>query len=291
MYWNSGNGYRWYELPIERHAAIMDFLNESKLDENTIDEMKVWLIKNKQSSRWNTANATAAAINALLLHRGPKQANLDNDLAVISKVGSYDLPGKADLQAGTTYYKRSWQAEEIQKDMSQIYLSNPNENVAWAGAYYQYFEDINKVNQGKNNSPLKISKQLFKESVIENKKELVFLDNNKSLQPGDIIVSRIIIESDRDMDYIHLKDLRGSGFEPYNNVSGYRWSGAFGYYESIRDLATNYYIDRLPKGTHVFESKQKVIHRGSYSGGLATIQSFYAPEFGSMTEGNILIVR
>lgn len=290
IYWNVGNGYRWYEMPIERHAAIMDFLNETNYEVSAIDQMKIWLLKNKQGNHWTTSKSTAAAIAALMLTRGPKQANLDNDLAVISKVGEVSLPGKADIQAGTAYYKKSWTSESIDKGKATIYMSNPNDNIAWGAAYYQYFEDVNNI-KATNASPLMIEKQLYKEVMTSNGKTLVLVDAKNTLTPGDVLVSRIIVTVDRDMDYIHLKDLRASGLEPYNNISQYRWSGPFGYYESIRDLATHYYIDHLPKGKHVFESRQKVVHRGKYSGGLATIQSFYAPEFGGKTEGNTIEVK
>jgi uncharacterized protein YfaS (alpha-2-macroglobulin family) len=290
IYWNVGNGYRWYEMPIERHAAIMDFFNEINYEVSAVDQMKIWLLKNKQGNHWSTSKSTAAAIAALMLTRGPKQANLDNDLAVISKVGDVSLPGKADIQAGTSYYKKSWTGESIDKAKATIYMSNPNENIAWGAAYYQYFEDINNI-KGTNASPLMIEKQLYKEVMTNAGKTLALVDAKNILAPGDVLVSRIIVTVDRDMDYIHLKDLRASGLEPYNNLSRYNWSGPFGYYESIRDLATHYYIDHLPKGKHVFESRQKVVHKGKYSGGYATIQSFYAPEFGGKTDGNTIEVK
>jgi hypothetical protein len=289
-YWNAGNGYRWYELPIERHASIMEFLHEINYNIASLDEMKIWLLKNKQSNHWSTGKSTAAAISALLLQRGQNQVNLDTDQAVTSIVGEVNLPNEADLQAGTTYYKRAWNGGEIDVAKATIKLNNPNANVAWGGAYYQYFEDVNNI-AATNASPLKIEKQLYKEMNGPKGKSLTLLDASNKLNPGDILVSRLIITSDRDMDYIHLKDLRASGLEPFGNISGYRWSGGFGFYESIRDLATHFYIDHLPKGINVFESRQKVVHKGIYSGGLATIQSFYAPEFGGKTEGNKLIVE
>ena len=79
--------------------------------------------------------------------------------------------------------------------------------------------------------------------------------------------------------------LRAAGFEPVNVLSGYRWQGGLGYYESTRDAATNFFFDRLPKGTYVFEYPLRVSHSGNFSNGVTKIQCMYAPEFTSHSEG------
>ncbi|MFM2393217.1 MAG: hypothetical protein RLZZ546_1199, partial [Bacteroidota bacterium] len=120
--------------------------------------------------------------------------------------------------------------------------------------------------------------------------ELIAIDEKTVVNPGDILVSRLIVSIDRDMDYIHIKDLRASGFEPTQTISGHKYKSGLSYYESIRDLATHYYIDELRKGTYVLESKHRAVHKGIFSGGIATIQSYYAPEFSAKTDGNLLKV-
>ena len=291
IYWNAGNGYHWYEMPVERHASIMEFLHETSFDIEKLDEMKVWLLKNKQSNNWKTTKASTSAIIALLLHHGPRQANLIDAEAVHVTAGKTYLPLNKSMQAGTSYYKHQWASSEIDPSLGKLLVENPNPNIAWGAAYYQYFEEIGKIKTSTSVSPLTIEKTIFKEVMTPTGKKLEALTDKGSLHPGDVIVSRIIIHADRDMDYIHLKDLRASGMEPYTQAnSGYRWSSGFGYYESVRDLATHYFIDHLPKGVHVFESRQRVVHKGKYSGALASIQCFYAPEFASNSEGAVLNV-
>ena len=96
---------------------------------------------------------------------------------------------------------------------------------------------------------------------------------------------RIVIRVDRDMEYVHLKDMRAAGFEPINVMSGYRYKGGLHYYESTRDAATHFFIGYLPKGTYVFEYPLKVNLSGDFSNGITSIQSMYAPEFASHSEG------
>lgn len=82
-----------------------------------------------------------------------------------------------------------------------------------------------------------------------------------------------------------MKDMRAASFEPTNVISRYKWQDGLGYYESTRDAATNFFFDFLPKGTYVFEYPLRVTHKGNYSNGITTIQSMYAPEFTSHSEG------
>ncbi len=114
---------------------------------------------------------------------------------------------------------------------------------------------------------------------------------NGPAQVGDELVVRVELRVDRDMEYIHLKDQRGSGTEPVNVLSSYRFQDGLAYYESTRDTATHFFIDYLPKGNYVFEYSTRVQLRGQYQTGVAEIQCMYAPEFNSHSESVELKVR
>ena len=89
------------------------------------------------------------------------------------------------------------------------------------------------------------------------------------LNVGDELVVRIELRVDRDMEYVHLKDQRGSGTEPVNVLSRYKYQDGLAYYESTRDTASHFFIDYLPKGTYVFEYSTRVQLRGQYQTGMA----------------------
>jgi len=114
---------------------------------------------------------------------------------------------------------------------------------------------------------------------------LTLIADGQTLKRGDKIKVRIEIRVDRAMEFVHLKDMRAAGFEPTNVLSGYRWQGGLGYYESTKDLATNFFIDYLPRGTFVFEYPLVVSLRGDMSNGITTMQCMYAPEFTSHSKG------
>jgi len=98
-------------------------------------------------------------------------------------------------------------------------------------------------------------------------------------------VIRMLIKTDREMEYLHLKDLRAAGMEPVNVLSGYKWQDGMGYYETTTDISSNFFISHLNKGTYVFEYPVYITHTGNFSVGIASIQCLYAPEFNSHSEG------
>ncbi|MCF8386246.1 MAG: hypothetical protein K9G58_04975 [Bacteroidales bacterium] len=290
MYWRRNNGWYWYQAPIERQALLIEAFEEVSNDQKAVEEMKVWLLKQKQTQDWKTTKATAKAIYALLLRGTDLLA--DDDLVEISIGGHVIEPEKdvsTDIEAGTGYFKKTWNAEEIEADMGKVEVNNPNDHIAWGALYWQYFEDLDKITP--HESPLSIEKDLFLEKNTDRGPVIEPIDQASSLTVGDKVMVRIIIRVDRDMEYVHLKDMRAAAFEPVNVLSGYRWQSGLGYYESIRDASTNFFIDYLPKGTYVFEYPLMSSQEGDFSNGITSIQCMYAPEFGSHSEGMRVRVR
>jgi uncharacterized protein YfaS (alpha-2-macroglobulin family) len=138
-------------------------------------------------------------------------------------------------------------------------------------------------------TPLKLKKTLFIKETT--KKGQVLKPVTGALAVGDELVVRVELRVDRDMEYVHLKDQRGSGTEPVNVLSRYKYQDGLGYYESTRDTASHFFIHYLPKGVYVFEYSVRVQHKGKYQSGVATIQCMYAPEFNSHSESFELEVK
>jgi hypothetical protein len=189
----------------------------------------------------------------------------------------------AKVEAGTGYFKTSWSEKEIKPEMGNISVARKTNGVSWGAMYWQYFEDLDKITQ--HDSPLTVNKKLFKVENTDNGQVINPVTDNTLLNPGDKVRIRIELRSDRDMEYVHMKDLRAAGFEPINVFTNYKWQEGLGYYESTRDAATNFFMDYLPKGTYVFEYDLVVNHSGDFSNGITTIQCMYAPEFTSHSEG------
>lgn len=225
-------------------------------------------------------------INSYIKNR-PRQSHKGTYGHAIIFAGCYGKMGAAALgakvEAGTGYFKTSWAPEAIVPEMGNVSVTRKTNGVSWGAMYWQYFEDLDKITT--HETPLKLNKKLF---LVENTASgpvMKPITATTALKPGDKVRVRIELRSDRDMEYVHMKDMRAAGFEPVNVFSRYKWQDGLGYYESTKDAATNFFMDYLPKGTYVFEYDLRVSHFGDFSNGIATIQCMYAPEFTSHSEG------
>ncbi|MBI5219416.1 MAG: hypothetical protein HY958_10845 [Bacteroidia bacterium] len=285
MYWKDVElGYNWWQAPIETQAIMIEFFDEVAKDQQSVNDLKVWLLKQKQTQDWRTTKATVEAIYALLL----KGADwLDSDELVKVKLGNLEIdPKKLDgvqVEAGTGYYKTSWAGSEIVPEMGDIIITKNDEGVSWGAVYWQYFEQLDKITP--HETPLKLNKKLFIERDSKSGKIIEPLDEKVKLTVGDKVIVRIELRVDRNMEFVHMKDMRASGFEPINVISRYKWQDGLGYYESTKDAATNFFMSYMPKGTYVFEYPLRVTHNGDFSNGITQIQCMYAPEFSSHSEG------
>ena len=292
MYWmKPGAGYWWYEAPVEAQSLLVECFAEVAGDNNAVNEMKRWLLKQKQTQNWSTTKATADACYALLL-QGTQW--LENAPAVSIRVGDKVIsPDKTE--AGTGYFKQAFAGQEVRPEMGNITLNvatasgSKNDAPSWGAVYWQYFENLDKITSAE--TPLALRKQLFIERNTDRGPVLEEIKDGNSLKVGDKVKVRIVLQSDRDMEYLHLKDMRAACFEPVNVLSGYRWQGGLGYYESTRDASSNFFISYLPKGSYVFEYAVNVMAKGRFSNGISSIQCMYAPEFASHSGGMSVEVK
>lgn len=280
MYWKDNvGGYYWYNAPIETQALLIEAFDEVSNDMPSVEEMKIWLLKQKQTTDWKTTKATAEACYALLL-RGSDLLTTENTVE-IKVAGKEVRPEKTE--AGTGYFKTSWSGKEITPEMAKVEVTRKTEGVSWGAMYWQYFENLDKITP--HETPLQLTKKLFIVKHTASGDVIEPITENYPLKPGDKVRVRIVLKTDRDLEYVHLKDMRASCFEPVNVLSRYKWQDGLGYYESTKDASTNFFMDYVAKGSYVFEYDLRAEQIGNFSNGISSIQCMYAPEFTSHSEG------
>lgn len=285
MHWrDEGSGWWWYRAPIETQTMMVEVFAEVTKDRKAVEDCLVGLLKQKQAGHWPTTKSTADAIYALLIH-GPDL--LSSDAIVQVSVGGKALAPK-QVEAGTGYFEQIFTGREVSSAMSRVVVKKSDKGIAWGGVHWQYLEDIGKVTSS-TGTPLSLRKKVF---IVEStSRGRVLKPVSGPIAVGDELMVRLELRVDRDMEFVHLKDSRGSGTEPVNVLSSYKHQNGLWYYESTRDAATHFFIDRLPRGTYVFEYPLRVQLRGDYPAGIAEVQCMYAPEFRSHTENVQLVVR
>lgn len=287
MYWaKNTSGYFWNERQVAVQAAIIEAFAEITKNTADIDELKIWLLKQKQTQQWDSPISSVDAVYALLL-QGSDWLSAPNDVEI--SVGN-ELITPSVTQAGTGYFKISIPSDKVTSATGNITVSSVNQqngstsNVGWGAMYWQYVQDQSKVKNSQ--SGLKLTKQLF----VKNGNTMVPIEQ-MNLKTGDKIVTRLVLTSDRNMEFIALKDLRAACFEPVDQLSETKWKERVSYYQTTKDASTQFFFNYLPKGTYVFEYELWINNAGHFTSGVASVQSMYAPEFVSYAGGESVDVK
>lgn len=280
MYWiENKSGWHWYQSPIETQALLIEAFTEIGNDVQSADAMKVWLLKNKQNKNWPTTKATTEAVYALLM-QGTQWLSIKDNTVI--KLGDTNVLNKKLLEnekeAGTGYIKLEWKPEEVNTNMATLQIENKTNVPGFGGFYWQYFEELDKIKPSQK-SIMNVQKELYIRTNTTKGIDLVSITKENPLKIGDIVTIRLIITTSEDLEYVHLKDMRASAFEPFDVLSGYKRTSGISYYQSTRDAATHFFFDSIERGTYVLEYDIKVNNAGEFSNGITTIQSMYAPEF------------
>lgn len=298
MTWKLNNGHHWYENKIEIQSLLVEAFAETGFKSKFVSELKWALIQNKRTTHWETTKSTADAIYALLGGGGEKIAQMEQYPATVTfsndtkkEISSSFLETLKNSEAATGSIHRRWEENELLGGKGEIKTQNNHSGVIWGSATWQYFKEITEIN-GYNSPFLSVSRTILIKNTDKSGEILSPISKENELHIGDRLVIRLTIKTDRDMEYVHLKDKRAAGIEPEKVLSGYVFKGGLYYYESSSDLGTDFFIDFLPKGTYTVDYSVKVNAEGAFSLGTCTIQCMYAPEFGSHTKGEkIYIVK
>ena len=267
--------YSWFSYKIPTEVAAMEAIQRITKDTKAIDEMKRWLLKQKQTQTWETPIATADAVYALMA-TGASDL-LANTGGVEITLGKEVIRTPADDAIG--YIKKTVSGDVM--NIKKVSVDKEGTGMGWGAVYAQYLESMDQI--GEQGNGLSVSRQLYKGDEA--------LNESAPLKVGDKITVRLTVKADRDMDFVQIKDDRAACMEPLQAVSGFRWSNGLGYYQATKDASTQFFIDQMRKGTYVIEYQVYVNRTGEYQAGIATVQSAYAPEFGGHTGGYRVMVE
>lgn len=281
VYWKQNlNDWGWYSSKTVNHAGALEAFNKlTPNDTDFIEEMKIWLVTQKEVNSWGSSRGTAEVIFTML-NSGKSWTSPESDKATIVWGGKELV--NPDTKA-TGYVKTSVKPEQIDKTLGTVTVTKPGPGVVQGGLFWQYYEDLDKIKSSE--SYISITKELYRKVKTVNGEELQKITSSTPLKVGDKVTVRMILNTDRNMEFIHLKDMRAAGFEPLNVISGYEWKNGLGYYQSTKDASTNFYIEYMPKGKYVFEYDYICNASGTFSNGITTLQNYYAPQMNAHTMG------
>ncbi|KFF24789.1 alpha-2-macroglobulin family protein [Chryseobacterium vrystaatense] len=287
VYWKQNlNDWGWFGSKVVNQAGALEAFNKLKSnDQKFIEDMKIWLITQKEVNSWGSSRGTSEVIFTIL-NSGKSWTSAESDKATIVWGGKELAP---QTQA-TGYVKSTVKTDAVDKNLGTVTVTKPGPGIVQGGLFWQYYEDLDKIKSSENY--ISITKELYKKVKTVNGEELQKISADTPLKVGDKVTVRMILNTDRAMEFIHIKDMRAAGFEPADTLSGYQWKNSLGYYQSTKDASTNFYIQYMPKGKYVFEYDLISNAAGKFSNGITTMQNYYAPQMNAHTKGtNVQILE
>lgn len=279
----------WRNHRIATQTAAMEAIRLiSPKQTEILDEMRQWLIAQKQAQAWTSSINTADAVFELL----------SDNQSILNKQQPLEifLDGEAvqdSTNSPLNYLKRCYNEDELKKLPKEIRVVKKEKGFAYGAVYAQYTETLTNITTSTKESstdagittPLAIERQLLVKRIIDGQEKWEKVTDDTPLKIGDQLTVRLVITTDREMTFVQIKDGRPACCEPTNEAQHIYFTDGFCYQQVIKDASTLFFIDRLPKGTHIIEHRMHIDRSGTYQAGLATIQSAYAPEFTSHSKG------
>ena len=286
VYWKQNlDDWGWFSSKVVNHAGALEVFNKLKPnDQKFIEDLKIWLITQKEVNSWGSSRGTSEVIFTIL-NSGKSWTNAESDKATIVWGGKELQP---QTQA-TGYVKSTVKSDVLDKNLATVTVTKPGAGIVQGGLFWQYYEDLDKIKSSENY--LSVTKELYRKIKTVNGEELQKITPETPLKVGDKVTVRMILNTDRPMEFIHIKDMRAAGFEPLDVLSGYQWKNGLGYYQSTKDASTNFYIEQMPKGKYVFEYDYVANASGIFSNGMTTIQNYYAPQMNAHTKGDAVEIK
>lgn len=286
VYWKQNfNDWGWYNSKTANHAGAIEALNKlDAKDVNFIEEAKVWLATQKEVNSWGNSRNTAEVIY-IMMNSGKSWTGTESDKATVIWGGKEVMP-----QTKTTgYLKQTIKTDVLDKNLGTVTVTKPGPGIVQGGLFWQYFENLDNVKS--TETYIAMTREYYKKVKTANGDQLVRIEEKSPLMVGDKITVRMILDTDRPMQYVHLKDMRAAGLEPVDVISGYQWKNNLGYYQATKDASMNFYIYYMPKGKYVFEYDLICNAYGSFSSGFATLQNYYAPQMNARTKGDKIEIK
>ncbi len=288
MYWKNNTATpNQFHSPVAAHILCMKMFEEIAPESRETEWMKQWLLNQKRTQSWESVPATVQAVYQLLLS-GRDWVAENNEVTI--QWGNKIIDSRKGASA-IGYVKEKVTSAEINSSFSEAVIHKTGQAPAWGAFYTRYFMKMEDVTASIGKSLLSVDKKLFIETNSGTYRQIKPLTGEETLKVGTKVVTRLTIRADREMDYVHVKDMRSGCIEPSGQLSGSIYGDGLVYYRNSGDLSENFFFDKLPVGTYVIEFSGYVSRTGEFNSGITTIQCMYAPEFVSQTAGGRITVN
>lgn len=255
------------DAKIQCHVDVMEaFARLMPQDTVAMKGLQLWLLQQKRTEDWTQPVATANAVNALVKTCATTLTDASTDrLTLVDADGRHTIDSP---ESALGYIRVRVPAVKPK----QLKVEKKSKGLSWGAVYAQYTMPVAKVEAQREGLTVR------RETPAD------------ALTVGRRTTVRYVLTVDRDLDFVCLTAPRMAAAEPAVQTSGYVSFGRVGAYRAVHDARTDYFFDRLPRGTYVVEEDWLVTAPGDYQLGAASLRCVYDAAFQSHTAGAVLHV-
>lgn len=264
--------WRSYKIPTQV-AAIEAMQLVTPADSMTIGQMQRWLLQEKRTQYWDNSVVTVDAVHAFMAGR----SNVFS-----TRISPFSIEADANVHVSSAAATVGYLKETVLPDGgTRLTIKKEAPGMSWGTVYAQRMSPAADIEP--SGTELHVKREILKNGRVVAANGMA---EAEPLRVGDKVTVRLTITAERDLDFVQVSDKRPACLEPVGQQSGY--DPTLRCYCSPKDTQTQYFFDKLRKGTWVIEHPYFVDRAGTYASGTVTVQCAYAPEFYG-TEGTVVL--
>ena len=257
--------------------------------EPKLDGLVLWLLVNKKLNHWKSTKATAEVIYSLARYlRATKQLAV-REAATVT-VGNQKTEFTFDPDQYTGKKNQIIIPGEKIDPKTASFITVEKETPGFMLASSTWHFSTERMPEEAQGDYLAVSRSFFRRVHTGREFILEPLKEGATLRVGDQVEVLISLRSKHQMEYVHLRDPRGAGFEPESAQSRHRSDLGIYWYEEIRDSGANFFFEHLPQGEYTFRYRIRATTAGTFRIAPATVQPMYAPEFAAYSSGEAITI-
>ncbi len=278
MYWdNLQTGYGWWEYDkVAYTSTILRAMNEVDPRQEEIDLIRKWILLMKESNDWGSNSLAADAVYSIL-----STGSQWLDRSTTPTITIAGQPVNLDKMAQWLGYFRTTLPATT---AGSVVIERTGKSPAWGAVYSQFKAPMTQIKE-KAIEEVSISKEYYVYAQDGS------LHQSTTFKVGDKVKVRVVIKTNKDMDFVTITDERAACFEPVDQLSGYRSEDNTWFYQETKDTQTNVFFNNLNKGTHIIGYDVWVTNPGEFTSGIATIQCQYAPQLSAHSAGKTILTE
>lgn len=263
---------------VDSYATILEAFAKIAPVRSELDGMRRWLIMRSRVSDDLGAWDPAALVAAILATGTPWTA-IDSNTAAVTVGGKPFVPDAIETASGE--FSVRFGADDAGR---QLAVTRTTDGPLSYGSLTTVSTRLMTTVAPYSCESLSIDKRL----MVERDGQWIVTD---SISINERVRVQLLIKASEDLEYVTINDDRAAALEPVDQLPGYIYASGLGFYRENSDSRTRMFVTRLPRGTYYLTYDMIASVGGTFTSGIATAQSQYAPEVTAHSGGNTLSVK